>query len=47
MKFGLFAINSGICADPDVAGEIAQAAEAAGRVCRRLAFGGNVGGRRR
>ena len=30
MKFGLFAINSGICADPDVASEVAQAAEAAG-----------------
>ena len=30
MKFGLFAINSGICADPDVASEVAQAAEAGG-----------------
>jgi probable F420-dependent oxidoreductase len=30
MKFGLFAINSGPCADPDVAIEVAQAAEAAG-----------------
>ncbi len=30
MKFGLFAINSGICADPEIAREIAQAAEAAG-----------------
>jgi probable F420-dependent oxidoreductase len=30
MKFGLFSINTGPCADPDVAVEVAQAAEAAG-----------------
>jgi probable F420-dependent oxidoreductase len=30
MKFGLFSINSGPCADPDVASEVAQACEAAG-----------------
>ena len=30
MKLGLFAINTGPCADPDTAVEVAQAAEAAG-----------------
>jgi probable F420-dependent oxidoreductase len=30
MKIGLFGINSGPCADPDVASDVAQAAEAAG-----------------
>jgi probable F420-dependent oxidoreductase len=30
MKFGLFSINTGPCVDPDVAIEVAQAAEAAG-----------------
>ena len=30
MKIGLFGINSGICADPDVARRVAQHAEAAG-----------------
>jgi probable F420-dependent oxidoreductase len=30
MKFGLFGINVGVCANPDVAGRVAQAAEAAG-----------------
>jgi probable F420-dependent oxidoreductase len=30
MRFGLFAINMGVCAEPDVAVRIAQAAESAG-----------------
>ena len=30
MRFGLFAINMGVCAEPDVAVRIAQVAEAAG-----------------
>ena len=30
MRFGLFAINMGVCARPDVALRVAQAAEAAG-----------------
>jgi probable F420-dependent oxidoreductase len=30
MKLGLFSINTGVCCDPDVASEVAKAAEAAG-----------------
>jgi probable F420-dependent oxidoreductase len=30
VKLGLFAINTGVCCDPDVAAKVAQAAEAAG-----------------
>jgi probable F420-dependent oxidoreductase len=30
MKFGIFGINSGVCADPDLAIRVAKAAEAAG-----------------
>ncbi len=30
MKFGLFGINMGVCSNPDTAGRVAQAAEAAG-----------------